>query len=96
MLRFGAFRCQVPCSDFKSSASAIPPPGRWLYKFNQRARFLQDSNLEHTTSKICYEFSTFACWICPFLRKTKNQVSARLRKNPSRCSTPSYSRYIRR
>jgi hypothetical protein len=27
--------------DFKSSASAIPPPGRWHYKFNQRARFLQ-------------------------------------------------------
>src|SRR6266481_8416263 len=27
--------------DFKSSASAIPPPGRWHYKFNQHARFLQ-------------------------------------------------------
>jgi hypothetical protein len=27
MLRFGAFCCQVPCPDFKSSASAIPPPG---------------------------------------------------------------------
>src|SRR6266481_6554114 len=23
--------------DFKSSASAIPPPGRWHYKFNQHA-----------------------------------------------------------
>src|SRR6266566_2188864 len=27
--------------DFKSSASAIPPPGRWLYKSNQHKRVLQ-------------------------------------------------------
>src|SRR6266702_465657 len=82
--------------DVKSSASAIPPPGRWLYKFNQRARFLQHCGLEQTLSKLRYKFSPFL--VCPplFLRNAKNQVSAKVRKNPSRCSTPSYSRYIRR
>jgi len=32
----------------------------------------------------------------PSLRKTKYQVSARPRKNPTRCSMRSYNRYIRR
>ena len=119
--------------DFKSSASAIPPPGRWHYKFNQRARFLQHCRsaptsefthfskqqtraffhartlavetavFEHAVKKrrisnwqrsqpalyICQEFFPFTPCPSAALRKTKYQVSAKLRKNPSRPSTRS-------
>src|SRR5258708_31197705 len=38
--------------DFKSSASAIPPPGRWHYKFNQHARFLQHARKGQGSSPV--------------------------------------------
>src|SRR5947209_3697643 len=34
--------------DFKSSASAIPPPGQWHYKSSERRRLLQ--HLQHRYS----------------------------------------------
>src|ERR1700686_2415604 len=37
--------------DFKSSASAIPPPGRWLYKSNEYKHLLQQCHFAAGCSK---------------------------------------------
>jgi hypothetical protein len=47
MMHFGAACCKLPCSDFKSSASAIPPPGRGQYKSNEQKDLLQYRNLAY-------------------------------------------------
>ena len=41
--------------DFKSSASAIPPPGRWLYKSNQQKRVLQHGCSFHSSRCRCFQ-----------------------------------------
>jgi hypothetical protein len=41
VVRFGAGRCPVACPDFKSSASAIPPPGPWQYKLIESKDLVQ-------------------------------------------------------
>src|SRR5882724_8809416 len=55
--------------DFKSSASAIPPPGRWLYKSNQEKRVLQHGVSFHSSRCQCFQRSllrqlplTFRCF----------------------------------